>query len=70
MSAQREKTDIPTRHELNLIWAIRDAVEATMKEAMGRSYVDWQLFIPAGRAFFTSLGRPSPLLRVAAYLTQ
>lgn len=39
------------------VWRFRSAARKTMREQFGRDFVDWQLFVPAGRSFFTSIGK-------------
>jgi ABC-type cobalamin/Fe3+-siderophores transport system ATPase subunit len=40
-----------------LSWRLREANESAMKSSLGSSYISSQLFIPAGRSFFTSIGK-------------
>ena len=36
---------------------VRQASQEKLKSALGAEYVEWQVFVPAGRSFFTSLGK-------------
>jgi predicted ATPase len=45
------------RRSLEGSFRIRERHEQVMIKDMGSSYVNFQMFIPAGRAFFTSMGR-------------
>ena len=45
------------RRSLEGSFKIRDAYEKRMIRTLGPSYISSQVFIPAGRAFFTSIGR-------------
>lgn len=44
-------------YDFEFAWHIRQSIEKSLKKSMGRDYVSSQLFIPAGRSFFTSIGR-------------
>ena len=39
------------------IWEVREAVQKLQMNMLGSDYLDGQLFIPAGRSFFTNIGR-------------
>lgn len=42
---------------LDDFWRVRQAARKTMEEQLKGDYVGWQLFVPAGRSFFTSIGK-------------
>lgn len=50
-------SDSSTDYELDAFWRIRDAGVSALKKHLGEDYPDSQLFIPAGRSFFTSVGK-------------
>ncbi|MBA4757851.1 ATP-binding protein [Sphingosinicella sp.] len=39
------------------LWRVREQAQARLAKQLGANYLDGQTFIPAGRAFFTSIGR-------------
>jgi AAA15 family ATPase/GTPase len=43
--------------EFERFWRLRENQEKNIRRLLGESYTDYQLFIPAGRSFFTSLGK-------------
>ncbi len=49
--------ELDASREFELFWRIRSATERRMKKALGKEYVESQLFVPAGRSFFTSIGK-------------
>lgn len=49
--------DPSLRHEIDRAWAVRRKSDEVWAKALGPSYVNSQTFVPAGRAFFTSIGR-------------
>lgn len=38
-------------------WSLQDTARKRVEKALGNDYVSWQVFIPAGRSFFTSLSK-------------
>lgn len=54
-----EKIDAhPEKDEFEVKWTYRDKAVATLKKWMTpNAYIESQLFIPAGRSFFTSIGK-------------
>lgn len=52
-----EPSDQRIRHALDRTWTMREKFEAELIERLGSEYVEMQTFVPAGRAFFTSIGR-------------
>ncbi len=49
--------DVPVRDVLDRAYRLRDEMSRTMARHLGSEYLAQQTFIPAGRAFFTSIGR-------------
>lgn len=47
----------PLHQSMDRIWAVRSTYENLIAKAMGEEHVGSQIFVPAGRAFFTSIGR-------------
>jgi len=45
------------RKSFDRIWAVRETFEKKISQDLGSQYVSSQIFVPAGRAFFTSIGR-------------
>jgi len=45
------------RHSLDKIWQVRERSYSFISKELGKDYISSQIFIPAGRAFFTSIGR-------------
>lgn len=45
------------RRAVNSSWEIRDSGERDLASMLGPDFVGFQTFVPAGRAFFTSIGR-------------
>lgn len=43
--------------EYESLWRIRGMIESSMSVAVGEDYVRTQTFVPAGRSFFTSIGK-------------
>lgn len=43
--------------DLELDWRLRDAGAEELQKKLGRDFIESQIFIPAGRSFFTTLGR-------------
>jgi hypothetical protein len=39
------------------LWEAQEVVRGSLRRLMGKDYVGSQLFVPAGRSFFTSIGR-------------
>jgi energy-coupling factor transporter ATP-binding protein EcfA2 len=50
-----EKAD--TENDFEIVWQFRNSAENSLKKWLGPGKVDVQLFIPAGRSFFTSVGK-------------
>lgn len=43
--------------DLQSVWRVRNVIENRISKDLGSEYVSQQTFIPAGRAYFTSIGR-------------
>lgn len=43
--------------DLDRMWRVREALVRRMSNDLGQEYIGQQTFIPAGRAFFTSIGK-------------
>jgi hypothetical protein len=54
---ERRKSRKQTALHLDDFWRVRQAARKTMEEQLKADYVGWQLFVPAGRSFFTSIGK-------------
>jgi hypothetical protein len=54
-TAKKRKEELPADYEV--IWRAQRPLRQKFQKEMGRHYVSWQLFIPAGRSFFTSIGK-------------
>lgn len=39
------------------LWEAQETVRSTLRHLLGKDYIGSQLFVPAGRSFFTSIGR-------------
>jgi hypothetical protein len=52
-----EATERGIRRSIDRVWAVRDAYESKIAKELGSQYISMQNFVPAGRAFFTSIGR-------------
>ncbi|WP_306393239.1 AAA family ATPase [Telluria beijingensis] len=53
-----KKSSKPLRgYDYEAEWRIRDISDRAASRLLGRDYVDSQMFIPAGRSFFTSIGK-------------
>ncbi|MGO9484193.1 MAG: AAA family ATPase [Rhodomicrobium sp.] len=42
---------------MNMLYELRRTWERKLAKDLGEDYVSWQLFVPAGRSFFTSVGK-------------
>ena len=67
------KSDIPDKdrslsRELEAFWQFQNIAESRLEDELGGDYLESQLFIPAGRAFFTSLGKSYALLEQGSAL--
>ncbi len=47
---------------MEYVWQLRQASEKVMAKELGRDFFPYQLFIPAGRSFFTNAGKAVMLL--------
>lgn len=45
------------RHPIEFDWELRETVAKSLKRLMGKDCVSNQAFVPAGRSFFTSIGK-------------
>jgi predicted ATPase len=52
--SEKEKRHVP---EFQLYWRAKSADQKALASEMGQEYFQYQLFIPAGRSFFTSVGK-------------
>lgn len=52
-----EETSGQLSSDWDRTWRVRDALTTRINNQLGRDYISQQTFIPAGRAFFTSIGR-------------
>lgn len=44
-------------YDFELLWRLRNSASANLRKWIGRDLVENQLFVPAGRSFFTSVGK-------------
>lgn len=44
-------------YDYELVWRLRDNASANLRKWLRRDYIEHQLFVPAGRSFFTSVGK-------------
>lgn len=44
-------------YDYELVWRLRDNATVNLRKWLGRNYIENQLFVPAGRSFFTSVGK-------------
>ena len=51
------RDEFDPRKQMELIWRIRSTARRKLSSEMGSEYSDYQTFIPAGRSFFTSIGK-------------
>ena len=51
------KADPSISLEWDLFWRIRQAARNKLRKSLGPDFVNRQLFVPAGRSFFTSMGK-------------
>lgn len=56
-SFDRESHTNTIRRSIEQVWAMRDKFEQKMAKDLGNDYISGQTFVPAGRAFFTSIGK-------------
>lgn len=54
-SARNSQSEVS--EELERDWQLQDAIRTAHKKLQGRDAVDFQAFVPAGRSFFTSIGK-------------
>jgi hypothetical protein len=52
-----DNANVQVNDALDRIWKVRDLVYSKLNEDLSHNYISSQTFIPAGRAFFTSIGR-------------
>jgi hypothetical protein len=45
------------RHPIEFDWELRETIAKSLKSLMGKDCVSNQAFVPAGRSFFTSIGK-------------
>lgn len=43
--------------DFEVLWRVQGAARRRLEQKLKEHYVSWQLFIPAGRSFFTSVGK-------------
>lgn len=51
------KKDSTATLDFQFYWRLRDSDEKALRAELGGNYAGYQLFIPAGRSFFTSIGK-------------
>jgi hypothetical protein len=56
---ESEKDDLRS-HTVDYHWKLRESAEKKIKADLKDNYSSWQVFIPAGRSYFTSLGKALP----------
>lgn len=56
-SSTLESDDAFVDHEYESMWRIRSMLEGVLESAVGEDYTRTQTFVPAGRSFFTSIGK-------------
>lgn len=49
--------DVSPRVQMDLYWKIRESSERKLRKDLKESYFEQQFFVPAGRSFFTSIGK-------------
>lgn len=55
-AAGRAKADVEL-YDYELVYRLRDSAAMGLRKWLGRDFIENQLFIPAGRSFFTSVGK-------------
>lgn len=55
-TAEKDRADL-LRRSTEVSWRIREKHASTLSRELGDGYIESQTFVPAGRAFFTSIGR-------------
>lgn len=63
-----KESSSPEIFDYSSVWRAREANRAFFRRALGREYPELQLFIPAGRSFFTSLGKAIAAFEYAGVL--
>lgn len=56
-TATANRNDSDPRLEFDLFWKIRERSDAMLEKALRNEFIKNQLFVPAGRSFFTSIGK-------------
>lgn len=56
-SIKKRNTPDKNGFDISTMWATREASEKSLEKIMGTDFVGNQLFVPAGRSFFTSVGK-------------
>lgn len=51
-------------------WKVQDTYTRNLKRALGSEYIDYQIFVPAGRSFFTNLGKAFAILEHGSQLDE
>lgn len=54
---KRSPRNTDPRMEYEFSWKLMELAETRLRKALGDDHVDSQLFVPAGRSFFTSIGK-------------
>jgi hypothetical protein len=74
-AAAEQRKEIETKsardvraHSLDFIWRIREVADKRMQAALRNEYIPFQVFIPAGRSYFTSLGKALPAFEYSGLL--
>lgn len=55
MSQKVSSTDVDCTFRFD--WELRETIEKSLNQLMGKDYIRNQVFVPAGRSFFTSIGK-------------
>lgn len=55
--AEGADPEVAVEREYETFWRIRDSLESALARMVGDDYVISQTFVPAGRSFFTSIGK-------------
>lgn len=56
---KKSKGELDPGKRFQIFWGIQNEAEKEFAQKLGKNSIDYQVFIPAGRSFFTSLGKLS-----------
>lgn len=57
LKSARKKAHTPTDFGFEVRWELQRLLRRKLTDALGDESIQWQTYVPAGRAFFTTLGR-------------